>query len=1002
MNNHVIHRQVLDLQISPKEKAFAIRQQLQDDYFGDVMSMLDTVLSDVAGDDEVLIIDKLEIDLGRLIVNEFGSNFREKLEQALREKLEQLRYESRLETRPLTWRERELNAITGVEPNSAVRKSSAVSQLEWLEHFFLTGQSPWWAGDTEETSLGFDEVYETLLEQQPETVLQLLRNLSVRRNALQRIVLQLVSKLRKKTIERLRISESSTARIVEALAERIRKVWSHSGEPFSEASAERFLLSALLLVSAQTSVSANAAAATSSLTESMAALEKLIAADPQALIWHTDETAAGISIQKTEALRLLREKINSGNFSAERAVLPFLLHAAAVALQIEKPVVEQKLYRETLDQLRLSPAAIDPVLVDYLARREPQIVAQIIQETIVSESPAEKIRPEDLPLHLLLIFEHKNIALLADRLELAWQAWFGAAATKSKTAKARQQTHSKDHKISSVTSFEDEISNAINFADTTATYSDSTTPQKNITDKKQIVDGDDRADEIIADEAENSAAPQNKKSPEKSSSHTAVNAHTESPATEKTPDQFLNAEEKNAVQPRRLIPLPDQISWEEKKDIPAEKQKQPVAKNETIIPEDTFVHEETTAEPEELEEPEFIPALAFTHYSGLVLLANFLPFFFKELDLLAEDGKTFRDEAATWKAVFLLHFIATGKTTATDDALALHKLLCGVELDQTSRKIRLSAKDKQEGLQLLDDAADQWTALRSASGKMLRKNFMQRRGLIDKNESDWLLQIEMGPLDVMLDTLPWGIGTIRLPWMNNLLHTELLSSTAFEAKLQAPKKEKVETDSSFQSIEDARQRLKAFLEENAAVFQTPPEPEPWSEEVLPEPPAAMTRFGGLVVVANFLPFFFDALQLLDPTGKKFRDEAAAQKAVFLLHFIATGKNKAPEHTLALHKLLCGIPLSQTLPRSIKLSEEEKTECLQLLDDAADQWTALRSGSGEMLRANFMRRNGILEKKDNGWQLRLERGALDVLLDTLPWSVGIIRLPWMSQLLHVEW
>ena len=27
---------------------------------------------------------------------------------------------------------------------------------------------------------------------------------------------------------------------------------------------------------------------------------------------------------------------------------------------------------------------------------------------------------------------------------------------------------------------------------------------------------------------------------------------------------------------------------------------------------------------------------------------------------------------------------------------------------------------------------------------------------------------------------------------------------------------------------------------------------------------------------------------------------------------------------------------------------------------------------------------------------------DVLLDTLPWGIGLVLLPWMEQPLHVEW
>ena len=40
--------------------------------------------------------------------------------------------------------------------------------------------------------------------------------------------------------------------------------------------------------------------------------------------------------------------------------------------------------------------------------------------------------------------------------------------------------------------------------------------------------------------------------------------------------------------------------------------------------------------------------------------------------------------------------------------------------------------------------------------------------------------------------------------------------------------------------------------------------------------------------------------------------------------------------------------------------------------------------------------------DGEWLLPMERKAIDILLDQLPWGIGMIPLPWMPQMLHVEW
>lgn len=166
------------------------------------------------------------------------------------------------------------------------------------------------------------------------------------------------------------------------------------------------------------------------------------------------------------------------------------------------------------------------------------------------------------------------------------------------------------------------------------------------------------------------------------------------------------------------------------------------------------------------------------------------------------------------------------------------------------------------------------------------------------------------------------------------------------------------------------------------------------------PALARTRYAGLVLLAPFLPAFFEEMKLLE-TGV-FRGEKEKFKAIHLLNFMATNKIKAPEYSLVLHKILCGMEITDPVPKGIKLNAEEKRATSLFLDDIAEQWTTLRGTSGDAFRETFMKRNGIIDQRENAWLLRIERAPMDVLLDTLPWNISIIKLPWMQQLLHVEW
>jgi hypothetical protein len=168
-----------------------------------------------------------------------------------------------------------------------------------------------------------------------------------------------------------------------------------------------------------------------------------------------------------------------------------------------------------------------------------------------------------------------------------------------------------------------------------------------------------------------------------------------------------------------------------------------------------------------------------------------------------------------------------------------------------------------------------------------------------------------------------------------------------------------------------------------------------------DPKRIITRRAGIVLVAPYFPSLFENLGYLDKEGL-FASDEIQQRAVHLLNHIAGGKTRPHEYTLALPKMLCGMQLQQPVPRDLKLSKNEKQEATELLDAVAQMWTAMKTESGDALRQAFMQRNGILEKKDGAWLLRIERTTIDIMLDTLPWSLSMIKHSWMNTMLHIEW
>jgi hypothetical protein len=160
------------------------------------------------------------------------------------------------------------------------------------------------------------------------------------------------------------------------------------------------------------------------------------------------------------------------------------------------------------------------------------------------------------------------------------------------------------------------------------------------------------------------------------------------------------------------------------------------------------------------------------------------------------------------------------------------------------------------------------------------------------------------------------------------------------------------------------------------------------------------RQAGLVLLAPFLNPFFTELALLE--GKKFKDDDARYRAIHLLKYLSTGQENLPEFSLSLEKLLCNTPIEEPVPLDIKLQDKEIKEAGQLLGSILEHWKALKNTSVNGLRETFLKRDGLVTRKEKDWLLQVERKTWDVLLDSVPWGYSTIILPWNDYLVYVEW
>lgn len=157
---------------------------------------------------------------------------------------------------------------------------------------------------------------------------------------------------------------------------------------------------------------------------------------------------------------------------------------------------------------------------------------------------------------------------------------------------------------------------------------------------------------------------------------------------------------------------------------------------------------------------------------------------------------------------------------------------------------------------------------------------------------------------------------------------------------------------------------------------------------------------GLVLIWPHLKELFKRLGLLQKTDDgRLRPKA---EAVLLLQQLATGHPSGQENLLLLNKLLCGFPCTAAVPRRWRRSKDWDEQAGVLLTTVIKQWAALKNTSVEGLRKSFFQREGILREQGEGWHLQVERKSYDILLEQLPWGIGMIRLSWMQRPLLVEW
>lgn len=157
---------------------------------------------------------------------------------------------------------------------------------------------------------------------------------------------------------------------------------------------------------------------------------------------------------------------------------------------------------------------------------------------------------------------------------------------------------------------------------------------------------------------------------------------------------------------------------------------------------------------------------------------------------------------------------------------------------------------------------------------------------------------------------------------------------------------------------------------------------------------------GMVLLHPFMSTLFSRAELM--RAGTFLSEASQTKAIQLLQYAVVGTEVLEEQDCLLNKILVGMSPEDVIIDVETLNAAENELVTGMLGAIIQQWDKLKNTSLEGFRNSFLIRDGYVFQTDEAWVLRVEQRGYDILLQTLPWSFGMIKFSWMKKPLIVEW
>jgi hypothetical protein len=250
-------------------------------------------------------------------------------------------------------------------------------------------------------------------------------------------------------------------------------------------------------------------------------------------------------------------------------------------------------------------------------------------------------------------------------------------------------------------------------------------------------------------------------------------------------------------------------------------------------------------------------------------------------------------------------------------------------------------------------------------------------------------------LNERFNTTPRAKETSETPTEKEIRESILKPAAQVSNEIKLQEKE----TSQIINTKQLKKKLESLIEEQDQVlFKELHEKQLEEKQFMEEKGEFQIQNAGLILLHPYIQSFFGNCQLLDAENRIVNPDLA----VHLLHYLATKQELQWESNMLFEKILCGMHSKTIIQRNVVLSEELKSNAEELLEAVLQNWGVLKNASPDLLRNEFLQRFGKISFKEVNPKITIERKVHDILLDKLPWNLGICGLPWLDHLLFTDW